>query len=124
MAEEPDPIDRAVGARVRLRRRALKISQMSLASALGVSFQQVQKYERGANRVSASSLVRMATALECTVAHLVGEGEGDQASFAGDLLPSDALELIEVFSRISDPRARRAIIDLATSLGEKTCPSD
>jgi len=69
----PDPIDVEVGRRIRLRRKALGISQSELAGALGVSFQQCQKYEKGANRVSASMLVRIAAKLETTVAALVGE---------------------------------------------------
>src|SRR5580692_10124503 len=69
----PDPIDVAVGARVRIRRRWLGLSQTQLANALGITFQQVQKYERGANRVSASMLVKIAAKLETTVAALVGE---------------------------------------------------
>lgn len=69
-----DPIDAKIGARVRLRRKALHISQGALAEALGVSFQQVQKYERGANRISGSTLVRAASALGTSVADLVGEG--------------------------------------------------
>ena len=69
----PDPIDVEVGRRIRLRRKALGISQSELAGALGVSFQQTQKYEKGANRVSASMLVRIAAKLETTVAALVGE---------------------------------------------------
>jgi len=71
--EGPDPIDVAVGARVRIRRRWLGLSQTQLANALGITFQQVQKYERGANRVSASMLVKIAAKLETTVAALVGE---------------------------------------------------
>src|ERR1700761_9231535 len=70
----PDPIDIEVGGRIRARRVALGISQTALAKALGLTFQQVQKYEKGANRVSASTLVRVAKELGVTVAFLVGEG--------------------------------------------------
>src|ERR1044072_9269143 len=69
----PDPIDVAVGHRIRVRRKWLGVSQSALADHLGVSFQQVQKYERGANRVSASMLVRIAQKLDTTVGELVGE---------------------------------------------------
>jgi len=72
-AHAPDPIDVAVGARIRLRRRDIKVSQSTLADALGVSFQQVQKYERGFNRISASMLVRTARALGVQAAWLLGE---------------------------------------------------
>ena len=64
----PHPVDRHVGQRLRIRRRALGMSQMALASRLGVSFQQVQKYERGTNRLSASTLHAAAVALETPVA--------------------------------------------------------
>ena len=77
----PDPIDVEVGGRIRARRIALGISQTALAKALGLTFQQVQKYEKGANRVSASTLVRVARELAVTVAFLVGEeGEAPAAS--------------------------------------------
>jgi transcriptional regulator with XRE-family HTH domain len=69
----PDPIDVAVGAAVRARRETLGVSQTSLADALGLTFQQIQKYERGRNRMSASALVRTAAALQTSVAALVGE---------------------------------------------------
>ncbi|HEY3800894.1 MAG TPA: helix-turn-helix transcriptional regulator [Caulobacteraceae bacterium] len=69
----PDPIDLAVGAAVRARREALGVSQTALAEALGLTFQQIQKYERGRNRISASALVRTAAALRTSVAVLVGE---------------------------------------------------
>lgn len=76
LAIGPDPIDVEVGGRIRARRIALGVSQTALAKALGLTFQQVQKYEKGANRVSASTLVRVARELGVTVAFLVGE-EGD-----------------------------------------------
>jgi transcriptional regulator with XRE-family HTH domain len=69
----PDPIDVAVGNRIRVRRKWLSLSQIDLAQALGLTFQQVQKYEKGANRVSASTLVRAARVLDTTVGALVGE---------------------------------------------------
>jgi transcriptional regulator with XRE-family HTH domain len=72
----PDPIDVEVGGRIRARRIALGVSQTALAKALGLTFQQVQKYEKGANRVSASTLVRVARELGVSVAFLVGE-EGE-----------------------------------------------
>ena len=67
MRDGPDPIDIHVGARVFLRRRMLGLSQAQLAAAIGMTFQQVQKYERGANRISASTLYRLAQALDVSV---------------------------------------------------------
>src|SRR6201996_1547176 len=75
----PDPIDIEVGGRIRARRGSVGISQTALAKALGLTFQQVQKYEKGANRVSASTLVRVARELGVTVAFLVGEGGASPA---------------------------------------------
>ena len=69
----PDPVDIAIGARMRLRRKSLGISQGVLSERVGVSFQQIQKYERGANRVSGSMLVAIAAALDTSVGWLVGE---------------------------------------------------
>ena len=69
--EAPNPIDVEVGARIRVRRKYLSLSQSALAEALGLTFQQVQKYERGANRVSASMLVKIAAKLDTTVGALV-----------------------------------------------------
>lgn len=85
MAETPDPIDIAVGARVRLRRRSLGVSQDNLAKALGVSFQQVQKYERGTNRISASMLAMIAERLQTPVGWFFGE-EGTGGPTVSDVL--------------------------------------
>ena len=100
----PDPIDVAVGARVRIRRRWLGFSQTQLATALGITFQQVQKYERGANRVSASMLVKIAAKLETTVAALVGEdGQAPvEAIIYAQLATPGATELLAAFAQISD----------------------
>ena len=73
-----DPVDVAIGGRVRARREAKRLTQDGLAKAVGVTFQQVQKYERGVNRIATARLIQMAAALETTVADLVGETiEGD-----------------------------------------------
>ena len=77
----PNPIDVHVGSRIRLRRTLLGMSQERLAEAIGLTFQQVQKYERGANRVSASKLWEIAAALKTPVAYFY-DGLGDQESLA------------------------------------------
>src|SRR5579875_3340915 len=83
--EAPDPIDVEVGARIRVRRKFLSLSQQTLAEALGLTFQQVQKYERGANRVSASKLYEIARALQTPVSYFfeglveTGSQEADEA---------------------------------------------
>lgn len=79
---QPDPIDLAVGARIRQRRRQLGMSQTTLADGIGLTFQQCQKYERGANRVSASMLVKIAAKIGTSVAVLVGETAAAPLSIA------------------------------------------
>ncbi|HUZ14171.1 MAG TPA: helix-turn-helix transcriptional regulator [Caulobacteraceae bacterium] len=114
----PDPIDVAVGARVRIRRRWLGFSQTQLATALGITFQQVQKYERGANRVSASMLVKIAAKLETTVAALVGEdGQAPvEAIIYAQLAAPGATDLLAAFAAIEDGETRRAVLTIAQRL--------
>ena len=114
----PDPIDVAVGARIRIRRRWLGLSQTQLANALGITFQQVQKYERGANRVSASMLVKIAVKLETTVAALVGEdGQAPvEAIIYAQLATPGATDLLAAFAGIQDGEVRRALLTIAQGL--------
>ena len=119
LENQPDPIDIAVGARIRMRRRHVGVSQQALADELGVSFQQVQKYERGANRVSASVLVKIARRLDCTVAALVGEESRTvDDELAPTLAAPGALVLLEAFVRIQDPQIRRKLVDLVVALAD------
>lgn len=118
--EAPDPIDVDVGRRIKLRRVAAAITQTDLAVHLGISFQQVQKYERGANRVSASILVRTAEFLGTTVADLVGETPG--AKEAEDRLTllsvPGAMPLLEVYARIQ-PSLRSAVLQLVRVMADE-----
>ena len=104
-------LELAIGARMRTRRRQLGLSQSDLAERLGVSFQQVQKYERGANRVAASTLLAAARALNVSVGWLAGEDPlldpGEEDVFRALSKPG-ALELLEAFNRVPDARARQA----------------
>lgn len=112
-------LELAIGARIRARRRQLGLSQSDLAQALGVSFQQVQKYERGANRVAASTLIATAQALSTTVAWLVGEEGGmreDDDEVFRALAKPGALELLQAFDGIPDGRARAALVALAREM--------
>lgn len=120
----PNPIDVHVGFRIRLRRKALGISQERLADSLGLTFQQVQKYERAANRVSASKLWEVAQALNTSVAFFyegLSPGDAVEAAFAeaartDPMLGADAIELAHLLSRIERPSVRRRIVDLVRSL--------
>src|SRR5580698_8757948 len=85
----PNPIDLHVGARIRLRRRMQGVSQEKLADALGLTFQQVQKYERGANRVSASKLYEIAAALRAPVAYFFDGLANPAGAGGGQAGPSD-----------------------------------
>ena len=126
--DSPDPIDIDVGTRIRIRRKQMNISQSALAEHLGVTFQQVQKYERGANRISASMLVRAAEKLGVSVAELVGEAGGavSDGEILGMLASSGALELLRAFSSVDNPRVRAAILELvrSTSAREKDQSQD
>ena len=117
---EADPIDIAVGVRVRLRRKQMGLSQDKLAQALGISFQQVQKYERGANRISASTLVRIATALGVSTSEFFGDATASDHAAVDTLmrlaLEPGVIELAQAFVCISDPKRRRSILDLAKLL--------
>ena len=105
MANKPeaaaDPVDVAVGARIRLLRKVRGLSQQALAEAAGVTFQQIQKYERGANRVSASMLTRIAKTLGVPVAEMFGEASvnsGAVDEVAALLAEPGALELLKAYA--------------------------
>src|SRR5436190_14616914 len=105
MANRPeaaaDPVDVAVGARIRLLRKVRGLSQQALAEAAGVTFQQIQKYERGANRVSASMLTRIAKTLGVPVAEMFGENSASSGAVdevAALLAEPGALELLKAYA--------------------------
>jgi len=117
----PHPLDIALGSRVRLRRKELGISQTNLANAIGITFQQVQKYEHGTNRISFSRLVEISTALKCSIADLIDnlDKSKNTALFSRQmsyLAEPGAGDLLEVYSRIESPKRRRAVLDLARQL--------
>lgn len=121
-ALSPDPVDMAIGARIRLRRKSLGLTQGALAGRIGVTFQQVQKYERGANRVSGSTLVAVARGLDTTVGWLVGEespGDGEAEALLQSLATPGALELLEAYAGIDRTGARQALIALAREMGSR-----
>lgn len=114
-----DPIDVAVGARIRLFRKLQGLSQQALAESAGVTFQQIQKYERGANRVSASMLARMASALSTPVSELFGEVGRDGGAvdeLAGMLAQPGAIELLRAYGNLPRGQARSALVDFIRTL--------
>lgn len=135
-SRRPNPIDAHVGSRVRLRRMLLGMSQEKLGEHLGLTFQQVQKYEKGVNRIGASRLFDLAHVLGVPVQFFYDDAPGgaaEQADAAGFaerpaesyvvefLSGREGLELNKAFVRISDPRVRRSIVELVRALaGEET----
>jgi transcriptional regulator with XRE-family HTH domain len=119
----PHPLDIALGSRIRLRRRELGYSQEQLAREVGITFQQVQKYEHGTNRVSFSRLVEIAQALGCGVTDIVGDLDkpGQDKAFSRHLVSLNepgATELLDAYASITQPKHRRAILNLAKQLAE------
>ena len=114
-------MDIALGAAVRIRRRTLGISQEALAEQCGVSFQQVQKYENGANRISFSRLVQIARALKCRVVDLMDVLDAPDRETSGDLdlltrmRTPGALELLAAFERMT-PEARSSLVSLLRAI--------
>jgi transcriptional regulator with XRE-family HTH domain len=127
-----NPVDVHVGSRVRLRRMLLGMSQEKLGEHLGLTFQQIQKYEKGINRIGASRLFDLSKVLAVPVQFFYeelpvsGDGAGGFAeqpeSYAVEFLASrEGLELNKAFARITDPRVRRSIVELVRSFaGEST----
>ncbi len=130
--KQPNPIDVHVGSRVRMKRMMLGMSQEKLGEQLGITFQQIQKYEKGANRIGASRLQQIARIFGVPVAYLFenapgpaeGEGptgmaeDGAQSYSAMDdfLSTSEGIQLNSAFMRIKDPLLRRRLIDLVRSM--------
>ncbi len=123
-SEEPHPLDIALGARVRLRRKELRLSQDQLARALGITFQQVKKYEHGTNRISFSRLVETCEALKCSVADLISDIDKTRPSGARlrqitYLTAPGATDLLDAFSRLRSPTQRRAVLNLARQISRE-----
>jgi transcriptional regulator with XRE-family HTH domain len=125
----PNPIDKHVGSRVRMRRMMLSMSQEKLGDALGLTFQQVQKYEKGTNRIGASRLQQISTILQVPVAFFFegapevpgsraqGFKEAPSPSYVSDFLAtSDGLALTKAFMLITDTKLRRRIVDLVQQI--------
>ncbi len=134
MAEKkiPNPIDIHVGSRVRLRRTMQGMSQEKLGDALGITFQQIQKYEKGSNRIGASRMQQISEALNVPVAFFFedapvpggavsGMAEAGATSYVVDFLSSpEGIQLNRAFVRITNPAIRRKIIDMVRVLADET----
>ncbi len=131
MALRPHPVDVHVGKRVRLRRTLLGMSQEKLGDAIGLTFQQVQKYERGTNRIGSSRLFQLSQVLDIPVSYFfddlpiefAGNANGSADHGAAGTYDSDplarreTLELVRAYYRISDPAVRKRVFELVKAVG-------
>ncbi|MFN7055123.1 helix-turn-helix domain-containing protein [Hyphomonas sp.] len=136
-SKSPSGVDRAVGQRIRWRRREMKLTQEKLGEILDLTFQQVQKYEKGVNRVSAGRLYEIASVLDVPVGYFfeglgesvqaanagVAEGE-DEEGFLSLSLSSEDLELIAAFQKIGDAALRRSLLDTVKAAASATDTRD
>ena len=133
-ADKPNPIDTHVGAKVRLRRTLLGMSQEKLGNALGLTFQQVQKYERGTNRIGSSRLFDLSRVLDVPISYFFddmpspgrahGMAEKGQKEFEpsapNPMMKRETLELVRAYYRITDPHVRKKVFEMVKSLGQTT----
>ena len=131
----PDEIDRHVGSRLRLRRLVLGMSQDALGKALGLTFQQVQKYEKGVNRIGAGRLFQLSDLLEVPVQFFYegfSDAAGTRSGFAEEAADpfvefvnsNEGIQLCRYFSEIEDPKVRRRVLDLVRSISEAETVKD
>jgi transcriptional regulator with XRE-family HTH domain len=132
----PNPVDKYVGSRVRMRRIMLGMSQEKLGEALGLTFQQVQKYEKGTNRVGASRIQQISEILQVPVSFLFeggpggtvnadGFGEAPTPAYVSDFLAtSEGLALTRAFTRITDAKLRRSIVDMVEQIAAREQPDN
>jgi len=131
-SEHPDPVDVHVGGRVRLRRTLLGMSQEKLGAALSLTFQQIQKYERGSNRIGSSRLYQLSRILDVPVSFFfddmpsdvavrqAGLAEGEQTGYDKDRFTKrETLELVRAYYRIEDPGVRKRIFELVKSIANQ-----
>jgi transcriptional regulator with XRE-family HTH domain len=127
----PNPVDKYVGSRIRMRRIMLGMSQEKLGESLGLTFQQIQKYEKGTNRVGASRLQQISEILQVPVSFLFeggpggsinanGLSEAPSPAYVSDFLAtSEGLALTRAFTRIADSKLRRSIVDLVEQIAAR-----
>jgi transcriptional regulator with XRE-family HTH domain len=126
--KSPNPIDKHVGARVRMRRMMISMSQEKLGEKLGITFQQIQKYEKGTNRIGASRVQQIANVLGVPVSFFFegapvpdgsigGFSESASPAYVSDFLAtSDGLALTKAFMKVTDSKVRRRIVDLVEAI--------
>lgn len=126
-----NPVDIHVGARIRLRRNMIGLSQEKLGESLGITFQQIQKYEKGMNRVGASRLQAIANILNVPVTFFFDdmpgqsdkprgfEEENETTYVVGFLNSSEGIQLARAFAKIGDAKIRRKVLDLVRTLGQE-----
>ena len=129
--KRPNPVDVHVGARIRLRRNMIGMSQEKLGESLGITFQQIQKYEKGMNRVGASRLQAIGNILNIPVTFFFDDmpGQSDKPKgfdeesettyVVGFLNSSEGIQLARAFAKITDAKVRRKILDLVRTLGDE-----
>ncbi len=136
---KPNPVDVHVGSRVRLRRTMLGMSQEKLGKAINLTFQQVQKYERGANRIGASRLYELSQVLDVPISFFFDEmppsvgarprgrtpglSEGVEPYGADPMVKRETLELVRAYYRIRDPRVRKKVFELTKVLAKSGAES-
>jgi transcriptional regulator with XRE-family HTH domain len=126
--KKPNPTDRHVGARVRMRRLMLDMTQTELAEGLGLTFQQVQKYEKGSNRIGASRLQHIAEILQVPISFFF-DGAGEPGEFkpmepktlfiSDFLASSEGVALVKAYMKIKDARLRRCIVQLVEQIAPR-----
>jgi transcriptional regulator with XRE-family HTH domain len=125
--KSPNPTDKHVGSRVRMRRKMISMSQTKLADAIGVTFQQIQKYEKGTNRISASRLLQIAQSLQVPISFFFEDPRGPSRELGARqvhspdyvsnfLTTTDGLALTRAFILIKDPKLRRNIVRLVQEI--------
>jgi transcriptional regulator with XRE-family HTH domain len=133
--KSPNPVDRHVGRQVRMRRKMLSLSQTKLGAGLGLTFQQVQKYEKGTNRIGASRLQQIASILQVPVGFFFEGAPNQQGAYptagraafpeyvAEFMATTDGLALSMAFNRITSAKLRRAIVTLIERIAEEQAGS-
>ena len=131
----PDPVDSHVGSRVRLRRTLLGMSQGKLGNAVGLTFQQIQKYERGLNRIGSSRLYQFCKVLDVPVSFFFDEMPGDmgsqpslasqvqQATYDENMSRRETLELVRAYYKIDNRNTRKRIYELVKAVGAGEAPA-